>query len=170
MVEKKAVVDENKCAGCLKCIDYCEEGAIRLVPRPEPVVWRIDTSDVDQDQLRELCLKAHLHPDDVICPCTLTTAGEAAAAILKGARTPEDLSTMTGVRTACGVLCLVIVLELLRAYGIEPIPPKGYNWNDVEAALWNVPDEVIRKYSEYRLDESRKLLEERLDNPVSGQK
>jgi hypothetical protein len=77
---------------------------------------------------------------------------------------------MTGVRTACGVLCLVIVLELLRAYGLEPIPPKGYNWNDVEAALWNVPDEVIRKYSEYRLDESRKLLEERLDNPVSGQK
>ena len=170
VVEKKAVVDENKCAACLKCIDYCEEGAIRAVPRLEPVVLRVDTSDVDQDQLRELCLKAHLNPDDVICPCTLTTAGEAAAAILKGARTPEDLSRMTGVRTACGMWCMALILGLLRAYGLEPTPPGGFNWYDVETALWNVPDDVVRKYPEYRLEEARRLFEASMDNSVPDQK
>ncbi len=28
MVKKKAVVDDRKCAACLKCVDYCGEGAI----------------------------------------------------------------------------------------------------------------------------------------------
>jgi len=170
VVKKKAFVDDEKCAACLKCIDYCGEGAIRVVPRPQPVLLRVDPSEVDQDQLRELCRKAHLDPEDVICPCTLTKASEAAAAILKGARTPEDVSTMTGIRTACGMWCMALVQELLRAYGLETIPPKGFRWYSVEAALWNLPDDVVRKYPEYRLEEARRLFQAGIDNIVPNQK
>lgn len=170
MVEKKAVVDEKKCAACLKCIDYCGEGAIRLVPRSEPVVLRIDPSGVDQDQLRALCHKAHLDPEDVICPCTSTRASEVAAAILKGARTPDDVSAMTGIRTACGMWCMALIQELLRAHGLKTIPPKGFRWYPVEAALWNIPDDVIRKYPEYRLEPARRLFRAGTDNRIQSKK
>jgi Fe-S-cluster-containing hydrogenase component 2 len=159
MVGKKAVIDGEKCAACLKCIDYCGKEAIRMVPRPEPVLLSADPSEVDQDQLRELCQRAHLELDDVICPCTATRAREVGAAILQGARTPEDVSIRTGVRTACGMWCMALVQELLRAHGLEMTPPKGYHWYDVDTALWNVPDEVARKYPEYRLDEARRLFQ-----------
>gem|GEM_PF-205680 len=164
VINKKAVVDEHKCVACQKCIDYCEEGAIQLVPRSQPLVLRVDLSEVDQDQLEKLCRKAHLHPDDVICPCTATTASEVGAAILKGAKTPEDISLMTGVRTACGMWCMCLVQEMLRAHGLKTTPPKGYTWYEVDTALWTIPDEVMRKYPEYRLDEARRLFEERMEN------
>jgi len=170
MVKKKAVVDGQKCAACLKCMDYCGEGAIRIVPRPQPVLLRVDPSEVDQDQLRELCRKAHLDPHDVICPCTATTAGEVGAAILKGACTPEDVSIMTGVRTACGMWCMALVQELLRAHGLKTTPPKGYNWYEVDTALWNVPDEVVQKYPEYRLDEARRFFQTGMESLVPNEK
>ena len=165
MVNKKAVVDDERCAACLKCIDYCEEGAIRLLPRLQPLLLKVDPSDVDSDQLEALCRRAQLHPEDVICPCTSTSAGEVAAAILKGARTPEEVSRMTGVRTACGMWCMALVQELLRAQGLKITPPKGFKWYEVETALWNVPDEVIRKYPEYRLEEARRVFEATIANP-----
>jgi Fe-S-cluster-containing hydrogenase component 2 len=170
VIKKKAVVDAQKCAACLKCIDYCGEGAIHVVPRPQPVLLRVDPSEVDQGQLQELCRKAYLRLDDVICPCTATTASEVGAAIIKGARTPEDVSIMTGVRTACGMWCMALVQELLRAYGIKTTPSKGYNWYEVNTALWNVPEEVVLKYPEYRLEEARRLFQIGFDNMVSNQK
>jgi len=168
VVEKKAVVDGKKCASCFKCMDYCEEEAISVVPRAEPVILRVDPSGVDPDELQALCGKAHLRPEDVICPCTLTRADEVAAAILMGARSPEDLSVMTGVRTACGMWCMSLILELLRAHGIDTTPPKGASWYDVDAALWNLSDAVVRKYPEFRLEEARRRLEEGLEVPAPG--
>ena len=155
MVEKKAVVDAERCAACLKCVDYCAEGAIRMVSRSEPLLLTVDPSSVDQDQLRELCRRAHLDPEDIICPCTSTKASEVAAAILKGAETPDDVSAVTGIRTACGMWCMALIQELLRAYGLQTPPPRGFRWYPVKAALWNIPDDVIRKYPEYRLEQAR---------------
>lgn len=159
MINKKAVVAADKCAACLKCIDYCQEDAIRVVPRPEPLLLHVDPSGVDQALLRELCGKAHLSPDDVICPCTMTRADEVAAAVLQGARTPEEAALRTGVRTACGMWCMALIQELLRANGCETTPPKGFRWYSVDVSLWNLPDEAIRKYPEYRLEEARRALE-----------
>jgi Fe-S-cluster-containing hydrogenase component 2 len=167
MVEKKAVVNSQKCAACLKCIDSCPKEAIRTLPRPQPLLLTVDPTQVDQDELRELCRKAHLDPEDVICPCTLTKAGEVAAAIFKGARTPEDVSMMTGVRTACGMWCMALVQELLRAYGLELNPPKGFHWYEVDVGFWNLPEEVVRKYPEYRLEEARRLFQTSLENGLS---
>ena len=163
VIEKKAVVDSGKCAACLRCMDICPEGAIRAVPRTQPILLKVDPAGVDQDELRKLCRKAHLDPEDMICPCTLTKASEVAAAILKGARTPEDISRMSGVRTACGIWCMALIQELLRAYGVELTPPKGFHWYNVDVGLWNLPDEVVRKYPEYRLEEARRRLQASMD-------
>jgi len=163
VVEKKAVVDERKCAACLKCSDNCPEDAIRYVMRTEPLVLAVSPSETDRDKIREVCRKAHLTPEDVICPCTMATASEVAAAILKGARTPEDISAMTGVRTACGMWCMALVQDLLRASGEELAPPKGFHWYEVNVGLWNIPEEVAQKYPEYRLEESRRLFQEQMD-------
>ena len=37
-------------------------------------------------------------------------------------------------------------------------PPSGYKWYPAEAALWEVTDEVARKYPQYRLREDKKAF------------
>ena len=169
-VEKKAVVDEGTCAACFKCADNCPEDAIRRVLRSQPLLLEVDSTQADQDKIRELCRKAHLTPEDVICPCTLTKASEVAAAILKGAETPEDVSRMTGVRTACGMWCMALVQDLLRASGRKLTSPKGFHWYEVDVGLWNIPEGVMRKYPEYRLEESSRLFQEQMDCFYSNRK
>lgn len=170
VVEKKAVVDSRKCASCFKCADSCPEEAIRSVPRPQPLLLATDPTHADQGEIGELCRKAHLTPEDVICACLSTKASEVAAAILKGARTPEDVSTMTGVRTACGMWCMALVQDLLRASGLKLHPPKGSHWYEVDVGIWNIPEEVARKYPEYRIEESSRLFQEQMDSAYSSRK
>jgi ferredoxin len=166
MVEKKAVVDSDRCAACLNCMDACPEEAIRMVSRSQPVVWSVDPAEVDQAELSELCRKAHLDPEEVVCSCTWTKAGEVAAAILKGARTPEDVSVMTGIRTSCRMWCIIYIERLLRASGLKLVPPKGYRWYDVDVSIWSVPDDVAREYPEYHIEEDRQLFQAHVVNVV----
>ncbi len=169
VVKKKASVDEKKCAACLKCLDVCGEGAIRIVPRAQPLILGVNPEEVDQTRLRELCHKAHLDPEKPICVCTVTQAKEVAAAILKGAQSPEEVTLMTGIRTSCGMWCMAPVLRLLRAHGVDMTPPEGFRWYNAEPALWDIPAEVARKYPEYCLEEDRQLFHEGiLDNIVGG--
>ena len=58
---------------------------------------------------------AHMYPDQVICYCHRVQAKEIAAAILQGARTPEDISRLTGARTGCGTLCITGMIRLLKS-------------------------------------------------------
>jgi len=167
VVNRKARVDETKCAACLECLDMCNEGAIRMVPRERPLTMGVDPLDVDQDELQALCDRARFDPDDPICLCTLTPAKEVAAAILKGAQTPEEVTLMTGIRTSCGMWCMAPILRLLKAHGLETAPPKGYRWYDVDANLWDIPEAVSQKYPEYYLEEDKKLYDESmLDNLI----
>jgi Fe-S-cluster-containing hydrogenase component 2 len=170
VIEKKAVVDSHKCAACFKCMDSCPEEAIRAVSRPQPLLLAVDPTQADQMEIGEMCRKAHLTPGDVICPCTMTTASEVAAAIIKGAETPEAVSVMTGVRTACGMWCMALVQDLRRAHGLKLTPPKGFHWYEVNVGLWNIPEAVMRKYPEYRLEESSRLFQETMDNAFPTQK
>ena len=168
MVKKRAQVDGSKCAGCLKCLDVCNEGAVRIVARPEVRVLRVDPGSVDQTQLFDLCRRANMDPEEPICLCTLTQAKEVAAAILIGAKSPEAVTLMTGIRTSCGMWCMAPVMRLLQAHGLEMTPPSGYKWYHAEAALWNVPDEVGAKFPEYRLKEDLLSFSEgTIDNLVS---
>ncbi len=157
VAKKKARVDEQKCAACSLCHDACGEGAIRFVARQQVLMLSMDPGEVDQERVRDLCNKAHFNPEDLVCLCTLTRAGEVATAILKGAETPEEISLMTGVRTSCGMYCISPVLRLLRAHGVKLIRPKGCNWYDAQVVLWDITDEVDKKYPQYYTKEDKQL-------------
>ncbi|MEW6301406.1 MAG: (2Fe-2S)-binding protein [Thermodesulfobacteriota bacterium] len=109
-----------------------------------------------------------MHPQQVICFCTGTRAEEVAAAILGGARTPEELSFRTGVRTGCKVECIQPVLRLLEAAGVRPARPKGWQWYGRTATVFEVPAEVRRKYSArgFYFDEDEALLRRVACSPV----
>ena len=168
VIDKKAQVEADKCAACFKCLDACGEGAIHFVPRSQPLTLSVDPEKVDQVGLRELCQKAHLDPEEAICLCTSTRAAEVAAAILKGAKSPEEVTLATGIRTSCGMWCMAPILRLLRAHGLPVTPPKGFKWYDTQPALWNVSKEVELKYPQYRIGEDKRLFHEGImDNLVS---
>lgn len=160
--DKKAKVDKDKCYNCAKCIVICPNMAIRSRPWPEPKVIKLDDSDVDPAAIKELCKRADLDPERVICICTLTKAKETAVAILKGARTMEDLSAMTGVKSDCGGWCMDPLGRLLEAYGIDvQFPENAKGGYPMKTRLRDVSDEVAKKYPEFRIEEDKKLLEKR---------
>ena len=95
-------------------------------------------------------------------------AREVAAAILKGASSPEEVSVRTGVRTSCGMWCMAPVQRLLKAHDGALRPPKGHLWYPIETGLWNIPDEVPGKYPEYSIAEDiEQFREGTLENLVS---
>jgi Fe-S-cluster-containing hydrogenase component 2 len=157
VVKKKARVDKERCVACMKCLDACPENAVTLTLRPEPLTIGIDPSTVDQEKLKELCAKANLDPEASICLCHGILAKEIAAAVLKGAETPEDVALMTGVRIGCGMWCTTPILRVLKANEIDVVFPKGYRMYDVEPAVWDIPKEVAEKYPEYFLEEDAEL-------------
>jgi Fe-S-cluster-containing hydrogenase component 2 len=158
VIDQKAEVDEKSCVACSKCVDACREHAISMVPRVRPLTIGLNPEEVDQQELWELCFKALLHPEQPICVCSGTLAKEAAAAVLKGAKSPEEVTLMTGARSGCGMYCMSPVLKLLKAHGVEIAPPEGYQWYDVTIGLWDIPEEVARKYPAYRIEEDKKFM------------
>jgi NAD-dependent dihydropyrimidine dehydrogenase PreA subunit/bacterioferritin-associated ferredoxin len=160
VVKKKACVDQDKCLACMKCLDACPENAVTLTPRSEPLAIGIDPSTVDQEKLKELCAKANLDPEQSICLCNGILAKEVAAAVLKGAETPEDVALVTGARAGCAMWCTTPVLRLLKANEIQVVFPKGYRMYDIEPAVWDIPKEVAKNYPEYFLEEDAELSRE----------
>lgn len=158
VVGKKAVVNGEKCVACSNCSDVCREEAVSLTPLARPVTISLDLNTVDQDELKALCRKARLHPQQLICLCTATRVGEAAAAILQGARSPADITLMTGACSGCTVFCVQPMLRLFKAHGVEPIFPKGRRWYNITPTLWDIPAQVVKKYSRYYLEEDREVF------------
>ena len=111
--KKLPEISVDDCVGCWACEQRCPFGALRMVRHPAPHTIGVSVDDVDYEEVIELCEKAHLHPEQVVCFCTVTRAEEVAAAILKGCRTPEQLSARTGIRTGCKVECAQPLLRLL---------------------------------------------------------
>jgi NADPH-dependent glutamate synthase beta subunit-like oxidoreductase/bacterioferritin-associated ferredoxin len=157
IIQQRTLVDEEKCVACFRCVDACQQNAIRIVSRPEPMTLGLDPSEVDQVKLKELCIKAHLHPRQILCLCSATRVDEAAAAILKGAKTPEEISLMTGANSGCGLYCLEPMLRLLKAHGVEIKPPKSHRWYNITPSIWDISPELSKKYPDYYLEEDKKL-------------
>jgi len=158
VVEKKAAVDEKKCVACSNCSDICQEEAITMASRSEPVFLGLDPEQVDQNELIQLCARAHLHPRQLICLCTGTLVSEVAAAVLKGAKSPEEITFMTGVCSGCTVYCMEPILRLLKANGVDPPLPEGRRWYNITPTLWDVPAEVVREYPGYYLEEDKEVF------------
>jgi len=138
-------------------MDVCTQDAIQSVLRKEPLVLGIDPSElekVDQASVLELCRKARLHPDEPVCMCMITRARELAAVLLLGAKTPEEISLKTGMRTYCALWCHTAMERMLKAHGIEI--EESQRHYSIDVALWNIPDSVARKYPEYRVKEDKK--------------
>lgn len=165
MVDRLAVVDESRCVGCPKCMEAClPYGAISLAPDPDPKTLGLPVADWDHEAVEALCAQARVASFFPICVCTGTTAGEVAAAIVRGAETPEDLTLATGVRSVCAIWCLSGVLRLLEAHGVElDRPAKDYRiYTDsvTEVAIWTITDEVADKYPEHFLHQDRSAVDD----------
>jgi ferredoxin len=154
----KAKVYDDRCVGCPNCSGVCPTDAITLVERPEPLRLGVDPTQVDKAQVLEMCVKARLHPHQWLCLCTATRVRDGAAAILLGAKSPEEIARMTGVRSGCTCYCLQPMLRLLKAHGVKVVQPKGYRWYDTSQTLWDVSEEVAGKYPGHFLEEDKKVF------------
>lgn len=171
MKKKLAVIDVDRCRGCANCEQRCPEYAITMITREKPVLAKVDISGLDYEKIRELCLKAHFHPEQIVCYCTGTRAQEVAGAILLGAKSPEDISYMTGIRTGCKVECIQPALRLLEAAGVEPERvPGGWQWYGRTVTAWQIPDQVKKKYASrgFFFDEDIELLNRVVNAPLQG--
>ena len=118
----------------------------------------VDPTEVDQKELRELCLKARLHPHQWGCMCNATRVREVAAAVLKGAKTMEEIALMTGIRSGCTAYCVQHMLRLLKAHGVKLKEPKSPRWYDATQTLWELPKDVQEKYPGHFFEEDKKVF------------
>jgi len=156
-----AEVNELTCTGCGNCQDRCPEHAVRLVPLRELKVLKVDWTQVPYERIVETCRRAHMNPQEVICYCTGTRAREVVASILLGAKTPEEISTRTGVRTGCTVECIQPILRLLTAAGVKLGKAPGYQWYGLTPTAWDLSEEVVKnpEYKKFYFNEDRKLMD-----------
>ena len=168
---KLAVLNEPLCFGCVNCEARCPTYAIKMVTREEDKFLYVDPKQVDYATVETLCRKARFHPEQIICFCTSSRAEEAAAAILTGARTPEEISARTGIRSGCTVECSQPLLRLLEAAGI-PFQPaldgRGWQIYGKVPTIWEIPESVKRKYAGrgFHFDEDTALMEEVIASPA----
>jgi len=171
-VEKKATIDGERCIDCQRCIDRCKkENAISRVPRSSEVIRFVDHTDLDQTQIKLFCQKAGILPELPICGCTRTTGREAVAAVLKGAKTPEDICAMTGLRAGCGIYCLTRIFQVFEACEIELDDPKDRRWINLTLSLDDLSEEKVAQideaYPQCHVGEDWKRLKRRHSTSVT---
>ena len=148
-----AVIDEKMCLDCKLCFTGCPEYAVSMVERPVPLQIGTDLGGLSEAEIAAICEAAHMYPDQIVCFCHRVQAKEIVAAILKGAKTPEDISRATGARTGCSVLCIAAVIRLLRGAGLKLVKAPGYQWYGVDVSIWQMTPQLQEKYPEYYLTE-----------------
>jgi Pyruvate/2-oxoacid:ferredoxin oxidoreductase delta subunit/bacterioferritin-associated ferredoxin len=171
MNNRLAVVDQDRCRGCAACEQRCPEYAIAMVKREKPIIAEVSLDGLNYDEISRMCRKANFHPEQVVCYCTGTRADEIAAAIMRGAKSPEEISFMTGIRTGCKVECIQPVLRLLEAAGIKPQPVAGgWQWYGRTVTAWDIPEEVRKKYASrgFYFDEDVDILNRVVNAPLQG--
>jgi bacterioferritin-associated ferredoxin len=145
------------------------------VPREVPLQLGVPEEEYCEGKAREaveaLCAKARLAPDTNICFCLGSTAAEGAAAIvLKGAKTLEEICLHTGIRGTCATYCAAPLERLLEAAGLAQPESKGWNTYAKAAGsigLWNVPARAAERWPEYFIKEDQELLKTQpIRNPI----
>lgn len=159
---KKAQINLEDCRGCGGCNQRCPVYAIDMVKLEKPYSVKVDISELSYEEITAICIKAKLNPEQIICYCTTTRAEEVAGAIIKGAKTPEEISRLTGIRMGCKVECIQPVLRLLHAAGINPERPEGYQWYGLTPTVFDIPADVKAKYNSrgFYFEEDIRLLNE----------
>ena len=157
--KRLAAIDARACLDCKLCFTRCPENAIRMVARDASLLVQVDMSGIPMQEVNRICEAAHMYPEQVICYCHRVMAREIAAAILLGAKTPEDLSRSTGARTGCGTLCITGMIRLLKAAGIELTRAPGDQWYGCKLSIWEIPVQIRQKYSQYFLSDDLQAVE-----------
>lgn len=155
-------IDTGTCYNAQRCLELCPDDALRMVQLPMPFMVGFDMALADGAAVTALCARTGIPALAPVCPCTGTTMGELAAAVLAGADTPEKLSLATGVRTGCSELCMHPVLAILGAAGHAGMPKhsaKGYQSYAIAPTLFQqigadgkLPQALLDKYPEYHLE------------------
>ncbi len=153
----KVLIDEDHCQGCTICASRCPDQAIEMVSREHAFVVGIKV-DCVTPQIEEICRNAHFYPDQVVCYCHRVQAKEVVAAILAGAKTPEEVSQATGARTGCGILCITGVIRLLEGAGLKLGKAPGCQWYGNPATIWNIPAGVKEKYPQFYLEKDQRAI------------
>ncbi len=114
---RKAVVRDNKIVGTILygdikgnnyLLDLIKEGKDISDERPFFLIKHIIPKDVTEAQ--------ELKDTDIVCNCNAVTKGEIVKAILeKGAKTLEDIQSLTKASTSCGS-CAELVEQILKQY------------------------------------------------------
>ena len=152
------------CRGCTNCEQRCPASAITIEPAATPFSVGVNPAEFDPGQIAALCMKVKLHPKQIVCYCTNTTAAEIAAAILQGAETPEAVSRLTGARTGCTVLCVQSIIKLLEASGHPGASRETHQSYGKTFSVWDFETKVKEKYKTvgYHFEEDMDLIEKAL--------
>jgi NADPH-dependent glutamate synthase beta subunit-like oxidoreductase len=150
------------CRSCVNCEQRCPVSAITIEPREQPYTVRVNPDNFSSAEILKICTRARVHPQQIVCYCTNTTAGEIAAAILKGAQTPEEVSRATGARTGCTVLCIQSILKLLEAAGQSLTPGPTHQYYTRMITLWELDESTAKKHEVhgYHFAEDKGVIEE----------
>lgn len=146
LVESKPYIDIDLCFGCKVCGSRCPYKAITMKQREEPLFLQVQVKDFDKEKIASICLKAGYHPRQMVCFCTRTRAGEVAAAILKGAKTPAEISRLTGIRSGCTVACIEPQIKILEAAGVKVKEAPGWQWYGKTPSIIDIPENVQKKF------------------------
>ncbi len=156
------IFNSDDCRGCGNCEQRCPTLAIQMKPLDTPVVVRVEIAKSDPRTVNDLCRRANLHPKSIVCFCTTTRAEEISAAILQGARTPEEISLRTGARTGCSVLCIQPIFRLLEAARLPFQEPASADvWYRTIPNIWEISQEIKDKYDKtgFRFGEDLQFFE-----------
>lgn len=147
-----AVVDNDKCIACMRCIDSCDDDALLLEERDEPIEVG-QYVDEDDPDVQALCAEAGMDPELLVCACSNTQAKEAAWAILQGRATFEELALTTGAQSGCLIYCSVPLRRLLVAHSGEASSTGHVRRAPLQLALSDIPDEIHDLYPSFGVAE-----------------
>jgi NAD-dependent dihydropyrimidine dehydrogenase PreA subunit/bacterioferritin-associated ferredoxin len=155
---KTVLIEEDACQACTICATRCPAHAIAMLAREHPFEVGIQVGQVTPE-MAQICRKAHFYPDQVVCYCHRVQAKEIVAAVLAGAKTPEEVAQMTGARTGCGVLCITGVIRLLEGAGLKLGKAPGCQWYGNPVTIWDIPSDVKKKYPQYYLEADQEVID-----------
>lgn len=161
------VFDPANCRGCTNCSSRCPHGAISLVELAEPYTVQVEIDPDWQEGVKEICVRAKFNPESIVCYCNSTRAREIAAALLQGAKSPEEVSRLTGARTGCSVLCIEPIFRLMLAAGLElGTPSQSDVWYPAVPTIFDIPADTLAKYSHrgFRFEEDKTFLQKYISN------
>lgn len=158
-----AVVDNDKCIACFRCIDVCADDAMLAPQRETPKIFGTDPASADIHAINDLILRSEIDPSRPICPCSATMPQEAAAAMLNGAHTLRDVSLQTAVQSGCLMYCFAPLHRMLTTHlGHNTESPHKNQWYGISTGISEVSDEVAAKYPQFYIaEDKRNLAQER---------